>query len=745
MKHVIKLTLVALAIFLTPATPLLHAADLASGTYLQTCTQPAMQGSTLTAVCPDSILGVNQGSALPDADYCNSTGHDIANVNGNLRCIYYWDPNGVGIISRSKDEQRDGNVTKFWRIDQPITTSPLAYYSDISFKAGDAITINAGGCVQTGGMGATWKSYTFPQGDEANTLYSGTIGIPGVVGSGGLVRIGGVLNRELRVPGNLQPPVLKQLFLRLGYQDDGYGDNGYYAHDNGNNNQCLNVSAAWVEIKIVRSLKTPDDDPHTWTPASKPFDMVWDTEDTQGLPLNPRWYVQKEKNDPQDMPDFQDTCGSAFSGGNSVDYTALEDKCTTQMPYMDLDKSPLLGWFGYCSADGFLHGHLDWAIAASTGTLFFDDWDSGIGEDDDYNLHLPRADKSLVTASDPDNSLSLEFNSDETIDQFKNSWWSGLDASVQSGNTPPPNSALGDLTNKGLPAVEIGLVGIDGVHGHGHTESHPVFALAVESASGDDNGTHDETWDFFLRNFGNEGNCSELLHYWEGLGGKYYIQLPNPEHWSDVTDVRVSSSDAYLWSGSIESGTQKGDASVVVAKDSQAMYLEVSLPAPVESGDNQGGWGVNGQVAIHYTLKSTGAHKADQKRDEHADAGHAKAGHAEAEHAEAPSAHAKATEEPEVSLDKLETKIPDAAVRQHVEQIFRAAFPGGKAPKRPSKQLTIDSVVHDHKAPAVHHGALTRPRRTRDLRIVKLNADLKEALAKVPSAKESATANPPAK
>ncbi|MFF7234354.1 hypothetical protein [Streptomyces sioyaensis] len=38
--------------------------------------------------------------------------------------------------------------------------------------------------------------------------------------------------------------------LKLGYEDDGYSDNGYYAHDNGTGNQCLNSVNAFVRIVV---------------------------------------------------------------------------------------------------------------------------------------------------------------------------------------------------------------------------------------------------------------------------------------------------------------------------------------------------------------------------------------------------------------------------------------------------------------------------------------------------------------
>jgi hypothetical protein len=757
MRRHYSIVVFALVIFSIVACPGVRAADLPTGTYMESCQGPQMHGSTLTAQCTN-FFGAQQLASLNDADNCNSTGHDIANVNGFLRCIFLWDPNGIGIISRSKDEQKDGNKIMVWRIDQPMVASPNPVpYGDIRFKPGDIITINAGGCAQTGGWGATWKSYTNPLGSDAASYYSGMIWIPGVIEYG---RIGGALNKAWQVRTDLQPLVVANLYLRLGYQDTSgdYGDNGYYGHDNGNDNQCANVGPAWVEIKIVRSLKTPDDDRLVWSPASKPFDMVWDSEDTQGLPLNPRWLVQREKNDATFVPDFVNTCGSAFSGGNTVDIGVLDSICTSQNPYMDLDTSPFLGWSypwdpsgpGYCTDGGILHGHLDWAIATTMGTLRFGSLSTGIGSDDDYNLGLVGKDNSLLDTDNRSESashseapgLSLEFNSDESIDQFQSSWWVTLNSNVQN-NVSPPNSPLSAL-NRGLPTVAIGLIGVDGVHGHGHVESHPVFALAIETASHDDKDSRDETWAFFVRNSGNEGNCSELIHYWEGLEGKYYVQLPTPANWTDVTDVTVASSNAWLWSAgtaweTLESSSQsgqvqirapvqvaapRGEGNVIVAKDSQAMYLEVSLPTAVESGPNQIGWGVDGEVTIHYILKPNPSRGDSGKREEPANRA---------------VALTKSPEDEEVSWERLKKGIPDLAVQQRVQQIFHTAFPGADTMKHPATRLVIDAKVHDHKPVlGAHHHSLTRPHRARDPRIEKMNSDLRAALPKTGPARNPA-------
>ncbi len=38
--------------------------------------------------------------------------------------------------------------------------------------------------------------------------------------------------------------------LELGYEDDGYSDNGYYSHDDGTGDQCRNVGNAFVHLII---------------------------------------------------------------------------------------------------------------------------------------------------------------------------------------------------------------------------------------------------------------------------------------------------------------------------------------------------------------------------------------------------------------------------------------------------------------------------------------------------------------
>jgi hypothetical protein len=92
-------------------------------------------------------------------------------VDGWLRCIYTGHVSQSGrdvfdILSIQSDTKTSSGETKVWRIDHPDVSDPLSVYPAIPLKAGDRIKINAGGCVQTGGMGATWKLYTNPSGDD---------------------------------------------------------------------------------------------------------------------------------------------------------------------------------------------------------------------------------------------------------------------------------------------------------------------------------------------------------------------------------------------------------------------------------------------------------------------------------------------------------------------------------------------------------------------------------------------------
>jgi hypothetical protein len=132
-------------------------------------------------------------------------------------------------------------------IDRPDVTRAAEVFPSVRFCDGDIVKVRASGCVQTGGSGATWKDYVNPSGSNSDRLYHGLINLPGV--TNGLERLSKFVSK---------PPVTTSAgVLSLGYEDDDYGDNGYWSHDDGNNGQCgsKNPGTAHIEITITHERK----------------------------------------------------------------------------------------------------------------------------------------------------------------------------------------------------------------------------------------------------------------------------------------------------------------------------------------------------------------------------------------------------------------------------------------------------------------------------------------------------------
>jgi hypothetical protein len=139
----------------------------------------------------------------------------------------------------------DQNVT-VWSIASPNVKEPSTTYPQIQLRPGDTISVNAGGCVQTGGHGKTWKRYVDPEGANSDRLYHGLIGVPGVLPMQRIQAFG--LGVPHTIPAGL--PASATFPLQLGYEDDDYSDNGYWGHDDGTGNQCKKVGNAFVVVTI---------------------------------------------------------------------------------------------------------------------------------------------------------------------------------------------------------------------------------------------------------------------------------------------------------------------------------------------------------------------------------------------------------------------------------------------------------------------------------------------------------------
>lgn len=148
-----------------------------------------------------------------------------------------------------------------WMINEPTLDRGVSEYPYIHFRPGDIVWITAGGCDQTGGKGKTWKRYVDPQGPNSDRFYHGMIGIPRVIetAGGGMVRISyvavqptgpGEWRGVVTIPSYL--PDVYNLFLRLGFEDDHYEDNGYWGRDgdDGTGDQCRGLPNAFVRVEI---------------------------------------------------------------------------------------------------------------------------------------------------------------------------------------------------------------------------------------------------------------------------------------------------------------------------------------------------------------------------------------------------------------------------------------------------------------------------------------------------------------
>ena len=100
--------------------------------------------------------------------------------------------------------------------------------------------------MQTGGHGATWKRYVDPSGANSDRLYHGLVGGLPFLNE---MRLLDFLNSYRGT--YVAPAGGYTIQFFLGYEDDGYGDNGYYSHDNGTDNQCLSVGNAWVTVTLI--------------------------------------------------------------------------------------------------------------------------------------------------------------------------------------------------------------------------------------------------------------------------------------------------------------------------------------------------------------------------------------------------------------------------------------------------------------------------------------------------------------
>lgn len=408
--------------------------------------------------------------------------------------------------------------SRICRIDQPDVKHSVTPYNTVTFKPGDQVRITAGGCVQTGGHGRTWKRYVNPSGANSDHLYHGLIFLPGITLGEKLDRIGTRINQTLTIPAGVSAPFN---FLKLGYEDDGYGDNGYWGHDDGTENQCKNVGPAWVQITITPSTVLPPQ-------PTAPMDLVPDNnqQDLNGLLFNPKWRFETT-NPSGTHPDPNVLCdGFPYPAPGNPPVGMGHPACISPTQEVDIDigeGSNGVLCDNFHTVSGKLHGHLNFRPVTYAGHVYFVKHDNpiqfnGFGlpsfGDDDYNMYLDTANHSGISAVNDDllgvgKVIEIEYDSDETIDHFQSYWWNQFHSAVDANDGEP--GGLASHMVDGGEAIVIGLMNIDAEHGP-KSEIHPVYGLAmhVENLPGDD--AQDERWAIFVRNQGDEGFCSHLEH-----------------------------------------------------------------------------------------------------------------------------------------------------------------------------------------------------------------------------------------
>jgi hypothetical protein len=419
-----------------------------------------------------------------------------------------------------------------FRIDQPFVADSSYEYSSVMFAPGDGIVIKAGGCVQTGGAGDTWKRYVDPSGDNSgvpNGLYWGWVSIPGAFVAGSSqpveqVPLSSVIGKTLLVPNISGPTTFTQSQdLILGYVDDELGDNSYSDHDDGTGDQCAysnDGGPAWVTIAVTHGVAGATGTLPAVRPA--PFDLVPQGFDSNFVFLNPVW-------------------GWQWNGGNvnldgsfgaCLQNQTASAPCWTQAVTNDLPDSFIYSQLTYCNSG--LSGHRNWFPVTYTGSLWWEEYSGPPPfNDDDYNwaLRTPIFQRGIVTGSpagaDSDDpvDVKLEHDSEETIDNFDDSaWWQKLHQNVDDDKAVP---FPGSFQAQGHDAVAIGLMGLDTTHHPGAPEVHPVWLLAIREASSTfPNPPTDDSWAIFARNWGDEGMCSSLEHYLDR--NVITVDLPRP-------------------------------------------------------------------------------------------------------------------------------------------------------------------------------------------------------------------------
>jgi len=489
------------------------------------------------------------------------------------------DENGNGILQCK--ELGDDKLQ--WIIDQPQVGKTLTEYPQITFEKGQTVIVSASGSVNVSHdkHRTDWRDYINPEGGGVDRHFHGLIWIPGarIMQDGRLlavpvgtvpVRIGSVAGstgkKETTEPEELiidEPPPGIVPTLRLGYEGaidrhawcylQGTCRTDYpsdpYPKPETSDNKCDRNAKVVVTIATYPahtsdtavSSAEVEKDPQASSygvPASnpartlKPFDVVSNRVDENGFLFAPQWFNTRTSGDITTLG-ISDECENfPYKRWWNI-YHGTYSPCTQQASY---DVPKILTECLLAPGFGQFHGHVNWAPATFVGKLEFQD----VSADKDVDLQLqtiadriirfpgnkdfgkigPILTKDSQGSAEYKNSLWLEFATYETTRNFQPPWKTIM--------FPIGSKALKDLKKEydNKTAIVTGLLDLDCVH-ECHTELHPVFAMAIRKKSeSEPDVASNDSWAIFVRNAGNEGDCSLDEHYLDRNGYTFFLPAP---------------------------------------------------------------------------------------------------------------------------------------------------------------------------------------------------------------------------
>jgi hypothetical protein len=508
-----------------------------------TVSAPALNGARLGEIRHSSqCLGLPQGSTangtLPDLETCDGSlrqqwkwfAVDPAQITGNLgKCL---DPNGQGGFLRYQDCDR--SPAQVWTVPgcgtfkKTCCDSGMPCQGTLSCQKG---TCNSG-TSNVNFMTATLDTTNEDKDDNTHLVIAGILSWPG---DGNAHYDNWSTHFAPLTPSSIPLANLlkRNLFLQASPNGDDSWKLNFIIHG-------IRDDGSHFEFRRDNVWLTNEGSPATqiqWSLGPPGLDLVWADTDANGLPLNPTW--RGAPGGESCLEDSRVECWDAFkicpyhptplesnnlcdpfghcTGATPNDY----GRCSSQSP--TYDRSFLCGW------------HANWFPVTFDGTADSADFSSWPADGDwhiDFSPVHPLANMGR-------NALLAEFDSDETTENFTESFWRNVNLS----NTVHHN-----------PARVIGLMGLDTEHGPpgGHGELHPTYVLQLRLNG---SGPPIDRWVLFVRNWGNEGYCGGSQHYLDLQ--RFTLRFPAPPGAegatsvknTDAPDLDAGSENGSNWSG----------------------------------------------------------------------------------------------------------------------------------------------------------------------------------------------------